>query len=230
MVFCSYSTKLFNILRYSYCSLHDSSIIHDFKLIIWRIICFCNLRRKTITFIGERLGHSRFSFVLVYLSFGLICSLTFFAKHGGIGVELKTTTKTSLINSWTWPCTRNVIYSISVSVQREKDWFLNASMENAKIFSKLTYLSFLIPSGVILFEKCFFVFIIFWDFLMFYQIFLSPQVKRCEIIIHTHGIYELPHELWNDLKLRKLGYIKKVSKPDRMIAQCPVPLPRWKFC
>ena len=36
-------------------------------------------------------------------------------------------------------------------------------------------------------------FIMFWDFLMFYQIFLSPQVKRWEIITYKHGIYELPH-------------------------------------
>ena len=38
-------------------------------------------------------------------------------------------------------------------------------------------------------------FIIFWDFLMFYQIFLSPQVKRWAIITYKHGMYELPHEL-----------------------------------
>ena len=42
---------------------------------------------------------------------------------------------------------------------------------------------------------------IFWDFLMFYQIFLAPQVKRRAIITYKHGIYELP----NDLKLRILG-------------------------
>ena len=36
---------------------------------------------------------------------------------------------------------------------------------------------------------------------MFYQIFLSPQVKRCVIIIiYKHGKYELPHELPNDFK------------------------------
>ena len=32
---------------------------------------------------------------------------------------------------------------------------------------------------------------------MFYQIFLSPQVKRWAIITYKHGIYELPHELPN---------------------------------
>ena len=39
---------------------------------------------------------------------------------------------------------------------------------------------------------------------MFYQIFLSQQVKGCEIITYKHGIYELPHELPNDLRLRIL--------------------------
>ena len=34
---------------------------------------------------------------------------------------------------------------------------------------------------------------------MIYQIFLSPQVKRWAIITYKHGMYELPHELPNDL-------------------------------
>ena len=41
-------------------------------------------------------------------------------------------------------------------------------------------------------------FTIFWDFFMFLEIFLSPQVKRCSIITYKHGMYELPHELLND--------------------------------
>ena len=40
---------------------------------------------------------------------------------------------------------------------------------------------------------------------MFYQLFLSPQVKRCAIITYEHGIYELPQELPNDGRLRILG-------------------------
>ena len=36
--------------------------------------------------------------------------------------------------------------------------------------------------------------------------FISPQVKRCVIITYEHGIYELSHELLNDLRLRILGY------------------------
>ena len=34
--------------------------------------------------------------------------------------------------------------------------------------------------------------------------FLSPQVKQSVIITYKHGIYELPHDLSNDLRLRKL--------------------------
>ena len=37
--------------------------------------------------------------------------------------------------------------------------------------------------------------IIVWDFLMFYQTFLSPQVKRCAIITYKHDIYKLPNDL-----------------------------------
>ena len=47
-------------------------------------------------------------------------------------------------------------------------------------------------------------FIIFWDFLMLYRIFLLPQVKRWAIITYKHGIHELPQELPNDLSLRTL--------------------------
>ena len=64
---------------------------------------------------------------------------------------------------------------------------------------------------------------------MFYQMFLSPEVKRCAIFTYKHGIYELPHELPNDLRLTKLGNIRKVSKPHRMIAQRPAPSPPAKM-
>ena len=41
---------------------------------------------------------------------------------------------------------------------------------------------------------------------MFYQIFLSPQVKQCAIFTYKHGIYKLPHKLLNDLlRLTILG-------------------------
>ena len=54
--------------------------------------------------------------------------------------------------------------------------------------------------------------ITFWDFLVFYQIFLSPQVKQCTIITYKHGIYELPHKLPNNLRLRILGNKKILGK------------------
>ena len=41
--------------------------------------------------------------------------------------------------------------------------------------------------------------ILFWNLLMFDQIFLSPQVKRSLITSTKHGLYELPHELPNEL-------------------------------
>ena len=63
---------------------------------------------------------------------------------------------------------------------------------------------------------------------MFYQIFHSPQVKRWAIITYKDGIYQFPHELPNDFRLRKFGDIRKVSKHHRMIAQCPAPPPKKK--
>ena len=59
---------------------------------------------------------------------------------------------------------------------------------------------------------------IFWDFSMFYQIFLSQQVNRWAIITYKHGIYELPREVSSGLELRILGPWYQVS------------LPKWKFC
>ena len=67
---------------------------------------------------------------------------------------------------------------------------------------------------------------------MLHQIFLSLQEKRYAIITYKHGMYELPHELPNDLRLRELDLrklgkclkIRKVSKHHRMIS--PVSLPK----
>ena len=48
--------------------------------------------------------------------------------------------------------------------------------------------------------------IIISDFLMFDQIFLSPQVKLISVITsNKHGIYKLPQELSNDLRHTILG-------------------------
>ena len=62
------------------------------------------------------------------------------------------------------------------------------------------------------------MFIIFSDILIDEQIFFSPEVKTSVIISNKHGIYELPHELRNDLRLRKLGNIRKISKFHIIIA------------
>ena len=39
---------------------------------------------------------------------------------------------------------------------------------------------------------------------MFYQTLIPPQVNRWEIITYKHGIFDLPHELLNDLKLNNV--------------------------
>ena len=39
--------------------------------------------------------------------------------------------------------------------------------------------------------------------------------KQSVIISDKHGIYELPPELPNDLKLKKLGKIRRISKLQR---------------
>ena len=53
---------------------------------------------------------------------------------------------------------------------------------------------------------------------MFYQIFLSPQVKRSAIISNKHGIYELPHELVTDFRLKILK-LRIIFADGR--AECP---------
>ena len=42
--------------------------------------------------------------------------------------------------------------------------------------------------------------IMFWEFLLLYQIFFPQQVQRSVIISNKYGIYELPHELPKDLR------------------------------
>ena len=43
-------------------------------------------------------------------------------------------------------------------------------------------------------------------------------LRETTMIIYKRDIYELPQDLPNDLKLNKLGKIRKVSKLHRMIA------------
>ena len=47
--------------------------------------------------------------------------------------------------------------------------------------------------------------IIFWEFLLLYQIFFSPKVPGSLIVSNKHGIYELLDEFQKDLRLRILG-------------------------
>ena len=63
---------------------------------------------------------------------------------------------------------------------------------------------------------------------MFYQIFLSPQVKRCAIITYKHGIYDLSHELPNNLRLRILENYKILEKSQTPENDNPVPIPPAK--
>ena len=47
---------------------------------------------------------------------------------------------------------------------------------------------------------------------MFYQIFLSPQVKQSMIVNNKHGIYKLPQEIPNDFRLSILrNQVKSVK-------------------
>ena len=47
---------------------------------------------------------------------------------------------------------------------------------------------------------------------------MFDQIFRSVIISNYNGIYELPHESPKDLRLRKLGTIRKISTLHRIIA------------
>ena len=53
------------------------------------------------------------------------------------------------------------------------------------------------------YQKPTMIFITFSDFLIFYHVFLSPQMKWCVIITYEHGIYELPAKMKTLLILAK---------------------------
>ena len=69
---------------------------------------------------------------------------------------------------------------------------------------------------------------------MFGKIFLSPQVKRIEVISNKQGIYKLPHELLNNLRLWEIW---KYQEDFEILGWCPaepvlpqgekVPLQPW---
>ena len=76
--------------------------------------------------------------------------------------------------------------------------------------------------------------IIFGNFTVFQYRSDLPQVKLNLIFSITSLVYELPHELLNDLRLqtkdlRKLGNIRKISNQGGDIAWCPVSLPETKL-
>ena len=52
---------------------------------------------------------------------------------------------------------------------------------------------------------------------MFHQILLSPRVKRNSIISNKQSVYELPHKLPNDLRLRILGNKEKSGKSQNLL-------------
>ena len=56
---------------------------------------------------------------------------------------------------------------------------------------------------------------------MFDQIFLSLQVRQCTIITYKHGIYELPYELPDNLRLTTLGN-KEISGMSSLLAKMKI--------
>ena len=93
----------------------------------------------------------------------------------------------------------------SLVSSNRKFWKTVIPLFSEKAFHKESTLVWIITTKLLVKWGTTILAIIFWDFLMFYQIFLSPQVKRIVIIDNKHGIYELPHTLPNDLRLRILG-------------------------
>ena len=59
--------------------------------------------------------------------------------------------------------------------------------------------------------------IMFSEFLILYQFIFSPQMKRRMVISNKVGIYELPHELPNNLRLRILGNEETSAKSQNII-------------
>ena len=59
--------------------------------------------------------------------------------------------------------------------------------------------------GVIKSVKVAILVAIFWNFMMFQCMSISPQVRRTLISSIINLVYELPHQLLNDLRLESLG-------------------------
>ena len=59
--------------------------------------------------------------------------------------------------------------------------------------------------------------------MIFFQTFLSPQVKGCTIITYKDGRYEVPPRVAKRLKtedLIELANLRRMAKQHRMIASC----------
>ena len=52
---------------------------------------------------------------------------------------------------------------------------------------------------------------------MVYQIFFSPEVKRCAVITYKHDIYEFPQALTNDLRLSISGNYEISREVSKLI-------------
>ena len=72
--------------------------------------------------------------------------------------------------------------------------------------------------------------IIFQNFAKFYYRSDLPQVKGNLISSTANLVYELPHKLPNDLRLRKLGIIREISNLGGHIAQSLVSLQELRLC
>ena len=64
---------------------------------------------------------------------------------------------------------------------------------------------------------------------MFYQIFISPQVKQIMIISNKHGIYEFPHELPNDLRSSEIRKCQEGLKSSYNYSLVPSLLPKMEI-
>ena len=61
--------------------------------------------------------------------------------------------------------------------------------------------------------------------MMFYQIFILPQAKRCAVTTYNHGVYELPNEFPNDLRLTIFEIRKNQENLKTPLNDSPAPSP-----
>ena len=65
--------------------------------------------------------------------------------------------------------------------------------------------------------------------LIFYQIFFLPQVKSSVVNSNNNGIRQVAEQL-ETYDIRNLKNIRKILRIHEFIIQCPVFLPKCKFC